>query len=196
MTEIISGIQVIKMYAWEIPFKNLVKEIRSSEISYLTKMFYCRATFPTLAIFLDKLSVFIILICFVYLGEQITSNKVFSLAQFFNMIQVGLCFRYPLAISIGAETLISIKRIREFLMLEEKEVTSIGVSTEGSVQLDQVCANRTATTPILEELSINIQPGMLCAIVGDVGSGKSSILQVSDVFLRLYFINSYDETLS
>lgn len=178
MNEIISGIQVIKMYAWELPFEKVVKTIRSSEICDLTTTSYYRGTYTTCILFMERISLFITLLCYIFVGGYISSDKVFSLAPFFNIIQLGLAYYCPLAISIGAETLISIKRIRDFLMMEEKEKTSIGLSTDGCVKLEEVYANWTPTTPVLEDLTVKIQPGSLCAIIGPVGSGKSSLLQV------------------
>ena len=35
MNEILAGIKVLKLYAWELPFMKRIKEIRSKEIKFL-----------------------------------------------------------------------------------------------------------------------------------------------------------------
>ena len=35
MNEMLNGIKVLKLYAWEIPFMKRVKEIRNKEIKYI-----------------------------------------------------------------------------------------------------------------------------------------------------------------
>ena len=35
MNEILAGIKVLKLYAWELPFMKRIKEIRSKEINFL-----------------------------------------------------------------------------------------------------------------------------------------------------------------
>lgn len=179
MSEIISGIQVIKMYAWEIPFERVVKQVRSSEISDVTTTSYYRGVFASCLLFLERTTLFLTVTCFVVLGNRITSDKVFSVTQFFNILQLALAIYYPMAISYGAEALTSVDRLRDFLMMEEKEITPIGSLNEASVQIDGVSAHWVPSTPTLEDITFKIPPGILCAIVGPVGSGKSSLLQVN-----------------
>lgn len=181
MSEIISGIQVIKMYAWEIPFEKVVKQARATEISDITTTSYYRGIFTSCLLLLERITLFATITCFVVLGNQITSDRVFSMAQFFNILQLLLAVYYPMAISYGAEALTSVQRLRDFLMLEEREITPIRTLNEPSIKINKVSASWTPTTPTLEDISFKIPPGILCAIVGPVGSGKSSLLQVKTI---------------
>lgn len=192
MNEIISGIQVIKMYAWEKPFEKVVKKARNSEISDVTTTSYYRGVFASCMLFLERTTLFLTITCFIVLGNHITSDKVFAMAQFFSILQLAMAIYYPMAISYGSEALTSVQRLRDFLVLEEKETTPVGALNEAGVQLDAVYANWTPTSPALEEISFKIPPGILCAIVGRVGSGKSSLLQVrihSSVVRKLHYIH-------
>ncbi|KAG5860170.1 Multidrug resistance-associated protein 4, partial [Gonioctena quinquepunctata] len=108
----------------------------------------------------------------------ITADKVFSMAQFFNILQMGMAIQYPLAISMGAETKVSIRRLQSFLLLEEKETSKIEGTEEGEIQITNVSASWTPTSHTLKNITLHIPTGSLCAIVGPVGSGKSSLLQL------------------
>lgn len=182
MSEIVSGIQVIKMYAWEKPFEKVVEAARNSEISDVTTTSYYRGVFSSCMMFLERLTLFLTLTCFVVLGNRITSDKVFSMTQFFNILQLAMAVYYPMAISYGSEALTSVYRLRDFLVLEEKEIIHVAALNEPGIQIDGVHARWTQTTPTLEDITLKIPPGVLCVIVGQVGSGKSSLLQVRNSY--------------
>lgn len=178
MNEIIAGIQVIKMYAWEKPFEQMVKLARRKEINVITSASYLRGVYLSCSVFIERTTLYLTIITYVLLGNNITADKTYSMAQFFNVLQLALAIYYPMAISIGAETLVSVKRLQEFLEMEEKQKTEIQRSNDKSIEVRNVNASWTDTTPTLKSLSLHIKPGQLCAIVGPVGAGKSSVLQL------------------
>ncbi|XP_023310959.1 multidrug resistance-associated protein 4 [Anoplophora glabripennis] len=178
MSEIISGIQVIKMYAWEKPFEQVIKLARGTEINSLTKTSYLRAIFSSCNVFIERTTLFLTVICFVLLGNIISADKVFSMAQFFNILQLAMAIIYPMAISYGAEAWVSVKRLQEFLILDEKQQANIESHNEKEIQITNVSASWVPNVPVLKNIDIHIPPNTLCAIVGPVGAGKSSILQL------------------
>ena len=178
MNEIISGIQVIKMYAWEKPFEKLVKMARIEEVKVIRLANYLRAMFLSSMVFIERTTLFLTVITFVLTGNNITSDRVYSMTQFFSLLQLGLAIFLPLAIQMGAETLVSLRRLQEFLELDEKQVSNIEETDSKDIVLENVNASWTEETGILENLNINIPAGSLCAIIGPVGAGKSSILQL------------------
>lgn len=188
MGEIISGIQVIKMYAWEKPFEKTIKKARATEISDLTKASYCRGIFTGCGLFLEKITLFSTITSFIWFGNKIYSNIVFSIAQYCNLIQLIFAIQCPMAVSFSAECITSLKRIKDFLMMDEKETNPIGTLNRDSVLIDEVFANWTATSPTLEGITVQIPVGVLCAVVGPVGSGKSSLLQVRIISASLLLV--------
>lgn len=178
MNEIISGIQVIKMYAWEKPFEAMVKLARRKEINVITSASYLRGIYQSCAVFIERTTLYLTIITYVFLGNNITADKTYSMAQFFNALQLALAIYYPMAISIGAETLVSIKRLQEFLVLEEKQESEIERTDDKKIEIRNVDASWTETTPTLRNICSEIEPGKLCAIVGPVGAGKSSVLHL------------------
>ncbi|CAH1117973.1 unnamed protein product [Phaedon cochleariae] len=178
MNEVISGIQVIKMYAWEKSFEKLIKLMRADEIKDLTSASYLRGVFLSCMVFIERLTLFLTVTCYVLLGNVITADKVFSMAQFFNLLQYGIAILYPMAIAYGAETLISVKRLQDFLLLEERKTPTIETTEDNGIQLTNVSASWTSDSSTLKDITLNLPPGTLCAIVGPVGAGKSSLLQL------------------
>lgn len=178
MVEIVTGIQIIKLYAWEYPFQKIVETLRSKEINVLRHLNYLKGVLISFAVFMERTTLFVTVVCFVLLGNVITADKAFSMAQFFNSMQLSVAITFPLAINLCAETLVTIRRLEDFLSLEEKETPTDTKHLNKSVTLERVNASWNNETQTIKNVNFHVPPGTLCAIVGTVGSGKTSILQV------------------
>lgn len=86
-----------------------------------------------------------------------------------------------MALSLGAEALVSITRVEEYLLLEEKDESNVGLikkpmptnSQTPSLDIDHMSASwGDSEQNTLDDISISVKPGQLCAIIGPVGSGK------------------------
>ncbi|XP_057653036.1 ATP-binding cassette sub-family C member 4-like [Diorhabda carinulata] len=178
MSEIIAGIQVIKMYGWEKPFEKLVELSRCYEMKDITSATYLRGVYSSCMVFSDRLCLFTTIITFILIGNVISADIVFSLAQAFSLLQLAMAVFFPLALSTFVETLISIKRLESFLVMEEKEEDIIKDIKKTGVTIVDVVASWTDLGHTLDDINLKIPAGTLCAIVGPVGAGKSSLLQL------------------
>lgn len=178
MNEMLNGIQVIKMYAWETPFEAVVEEARIREVKYLKRSNYIRSVLVSFMVFVERTTLAVTVICYVLMGHEIRADLVFSLAMYFNLLQLTLAIMFPILISFGAESLVSIKRLEDFLLMEEKETFKIRETEDNYIRLRHVEAGWLPSTPILKDICIKLPPGILCAVIGPVGSGKSSFLKL------------------
>lgn len=106
MNELIQGIQVIKMYAWETPFRNVVKIARKKEVDQIRWASYIRGIYLSTMVFTERSTLLIAIIACIYEGIPIKADLVFSMASFFNVLQLTAAIFYPLAVSMGAEALV------------------------------------------------------------------------------------------
>lgn len=132
MNEIIQGIQVIKMYAWEIPFQNVVAEARRLEVQQIRYASYIRGINVSTMVFIERSTLFITISACIMMGYSITADIVYSMAQYFNVLQLNAAIFYPMALSLGAEALVSIRRVEEFLLKGEKSEAEFGIERRGS----------------------------------------------------------------
>ncbi|XP_022093416.1 multidrug resistance-associated protein 4-like isoform X2 [Acanthaster planci] len=121
MNEVISGMRVIKIYAWEQSFGKLVAESRGKEIRKILYGSYLRALIYGLQFDAILLTTFVTFVVYASLGNPVTPSKVFPVISLIYNSRVCLSLFFPFAVMNGAEGLVSIRRIQKFLLMEELE---------------------------------------------------------------------------
>ncbi|XP_074513337.1 multidrug resistance-associated protein 1 [Sebastes fasciatus] len=182
MNEMLNGIKVLKLYAWELAFKDKVSEIRESELRVLKKAAYLGAmsTFTWIcAPFLVALSTFTV---YVLSDEHnvLDAQKAFVSLALFNILRFPLNM-LPMVISSMVQASVSLKRLRVFLSHEELQEDSVEhkavAGSPHSISIvDGVFSWSRTESPALQRMNVSIPEGSLVAVVGLVGSGKSSLL--------------------
>ncbi|XP_074696419.1 multidrug resistance-associated protein 1 isoform X1 [Strix aluco] len=182
MNEILNGIKVLKLYAWELAFREKVLDIRQKELKVLKKSAYlaAMATFTWVcAPFLVALSTFAVYVT-IDKKNVLDAQKAFVSLALFNILRFPLNM-LPMVISSIVEASVSLKRLRVFLSHEELDPDSIirGPITEAEGCI--VVKNATFSwskndPPSLNSINFTVPEGSLVAVVGQVGCGKSSLL--------------------
>ncbi|KAL1278362.1 hypothetical protein QQF64_025035, partial [Cirrhinus molitorella] len=182
MNEVLNGIKVLKLYAWELAFKDKVSAIRESELRVLKKTAYLGAvsTFTWVcAPFLVALSTFAV---YVLVDEHniLDAQKAFVSLALFNILRFPLNM-LPMVISSMVQASVSMKRLRVFLSHEELdednvERPAISASSDSIRIVDGAFSWSKNDSPTLKRINVRIPEGALVAVVGHVGSGKSSLL--------------------
>ncbi|XP_063983809.1 ATP-binding cassette sub-family C member 4-like isoform X2 [Diachasmimorpha longicaudata] len=182
MSEIITGVQVIKMYTWEKPFLRLVSFARKHEIDVISVMSYWRGIIRASMVFTERTTLFFTVMTYVLLGNTLSAAKVFSMAQYFNRLQAGAAWYIPTALTHVSEATVTIKRLQNFLLLEDNHPLGTEQASDdvGSLTIEKVTASwdQDSITNTLADINITIKPCTLTAVAGPVGAGKSSLLQL------------------
>ncbi|XP_075235400.1 ATP-binding cassette sub-family C member 4-like [Lycorma delicatula] len=119
MNEIITGIQVIKMYAWEKPFAKLVSSARRKEMSVISDTTYVRSILLSFFLFHTKIAILVSILYYILEGNYVTAEKVFVITCYFNILRQSMSLFFPQGISLLAEALVSVKRLQNFMMYDE-----------------------------------------------------------------------------
>ncbi|XP_072021819.1 LOW QUALITY PROTEIN: ATP-binding cassette sub-family C member 5-like [Amphiura filiformis] len=120
MSEVITCIKLIKMYAWEIPFSKQIGAIRDEERSVLEKAGYVQGistgTLPVVPI----ISATFTIILHTGLGYDIDVPQAFTYLALLNAIRIVIVGA-PFAAKAMAETQVAMPRVKELLLMEEME---------------------------------------------------------------------------
>uniref|UniRef100_A0AAZ3PYL9 ATP-binding cassette, sub-family C (CFTR/MRP), member 3 n=1 Tax=Oncorhynchus tshawytscha TaxID=74940 RepID=A0AAZ3PYL9_ONCTS len=173
MNEILNGIKVLKLYAWESSFKEKVLEIRQKELNVLRKTAYLGALSTMVA--LTTFAVYVT----VDKNNILDAEKAFVSLSLFNILRFPLNM-LPQVISSIVQASVSLKRIQDFLSHDELDPESVNrtnTATDSSVTVVNgkfTWAKR--DPPALHNINLMVPQGSLLAVVGHVGCGKSSLV--------------------
>lgn len=182
MNEVLNGIKVLKLYAWEPSFEQQILKIRVKEIQVLKEAAYLNAGTSFIwscAPFLVSLVSFT---TYVLIDEKnvLNSTIAFVSLSLFNILRFPLSM-LPMMITNIVQAYVSVKRINKFMNMEELDPNNVQhdpsephalVIDNGTFCWDSEEIER----PILRNINLHVEQGQLVAIVGTVGSGKSSLL--------------------
>ncbi|EDO36474.1 predicted protein [Nematostella vectensis] len=181
MNEILNGMKVLKLYAWEESFMAKVTGIRNQELHHLKNAMYLNAFFGftfTCAPFLVSLATFAI---YVLTGNILTANNAFVAISLFNILRFPLTV-LPNVIISYVQAQVSLKRLTKFLTLDELDETNVHKKmpshiSNQAIHVDDGSFSWDVTgQPTLHNINLNIPDGSLVAVVGQVGCGKSTLL--------------------
>lgn len=119
MDEIVSGVQVIKMYAWEKPFCFLIQQARKLELKEVRKSSYIRGVYMTFNLFTTRLALFCTLLTMLMTDQQLTVDKVFVFSSFFNILAQTMSGMFVRGFAELAECMVAVRRLQQFLYYDE-----------------------------------------------------------------------------
>ncbi|XP_067006599.2 ATP-binding cassette subfamily C member 4 [Anabrus simplex] len=178
MNEVINGIQLIKMYAWEKPFTSFINAVRMQEIEKIKWYTYTAFFFTTMLSLTERASLFVTLVTYTLLGYSFTVYQVYTVSRFIYLINYCLTVTYSSMVRTLAEADVAIARIQEFLLQDERVTVPRFCITNDGVLIEKGKAEWSSGVACLSDINLKVPRGHLCVITGPVGSGKSSLLHV------------------
>uniref|UniRef100_A0A914ELG9 Uncharacterized protein n=1 Tax=Acrobeloides nanus TaxID=290746 RepID=A0A914ELG9_9BILA len=188
--EILSGIRVIKFYAWEIPMKEIIERIRKQELVCILKtalVKYSVDVFNWSSPFLVGFFSFLTYTLSDPEHHILTPQVAFVSLTLFNMLRQPMT-QTGMLITQTVQVIVSNRRLKDFLVADEHDLDSIKRSYD---------LNETSTTievkngdfsweaqedkvdnkfGNLHDINLEVPSKNLIAVVGKVGCGKSSLL--------------------
>ncbi|KAM7525837.1 hypothetical protein LguiA_015739 [Lonicera macranthoides] len=182
ITEALSNMKILKLYAWETHFKKVTEGLREEEFGWLSAVVSLKGCY---LILYWSSSIIVCAVTFwacYFLGVSLTSSNVFTFLATLRMVQEPI--RYiPEVIGVLIEARVSMTRIVKFLEAPELQKRStkgkcFGNKVEKSIQVisTRISWDADSSKATLVDINLMVKPGEKVAICGEVGSGKSTLL--------------------
>ncbi|KDO23429.1 hypothetical protein SPRG_22283 [Saprolegnia parasitica CBS 223.65] len=181
--EVLQGIRVVKLYAWETSLEAQLAVIRDQELVLLSA-YQTRRTFNTVILYIAPvISLAICLMVYVALGNELTSPVAFTALAYMNIARFP-CTVFSTAVMMTSEMVASCQRISKYLSSDEITPSSLAIQDGPStVEMTDAAFSWAAPATVseappltLQNLTFSLTPGSLTIVVGPVGSGKSSLV--------------------
>uniref|UniRef100_A0A8C5JW82 MRP2 protein n=1 Tax=Junco hyemalis TaxID=40217 RepID=A0A8C5JW82_JUNHY len=180
MTEVLNGIKILKLFAWEPSFEKRVNDIRVRELKDLVNFGYLQSVSLfafTCAPSLVSLATFAV---YVLVDENniLDAQKAFTAISLFNVLRFPMG-TLPMVISALVQTNVSTARLERYLSGEDLDTSAIHHNpvAGSAVRFSEATfAWEQDGDAAIRDVTLDITPGSLVAVVGPVGSGKSSLV--------------------
>ncbi|KAM6430098.1 LOW QUALITY PROTEIN: ATP-binding cassette sub-family C member 12-like [Liasis olivaceus] len=117
MNEILMCIKLIKMYAWEKSFANVITGIRKAERKTLEKAGYVQSVNSALTPVVSTLAIVMLFSFHTLLKHELTAAVAFSVISVFNIMRFSIAI-LPFAVKSAAEASVSLKRLKKILTMK------------------------------------------------------------------------------
>lgn len=179
LAQAVNAIRVVKYFSWEKSVLKEIDAIRSQEILSRIKLIKEEVIWSLLFSSVSTVVLFTILLTHYLRGEEITLPIVMTCISVFSILdhQFGGLARF---MNQFMNIFVSGKRITQFLKSETLEQYSnpVILNQERQITIRNLNFNYENGRAIFNNLNFSIQQGESVAIVGPVGSGKTTLMQL------------------
>uniref|UniRef100_A0A8W8LGH1 Multidrug resistance-associated protein 4 n=1 Tax=Magallana gigas TaxID=29159 RepID=A0A8W8LGH1_MAGGI len=200
MNQIIAGMRVIKMYCWEKPFSETVFNIRGLEVFQIWKaniaksinmsLFHCASVIISMVMFGTAW----------YTRVPLSAQRIYSTLGWVSCLRLTIFLFMMYLVEDSKQLASSLNRIQSFLAVEDMKMFSEGKARsmeKGDVSVcirymtaswhghqpqrkegvtDKLLDQEIIEAFSLKNIDLEVKKGELLAVVGPVGSGKTSLL--------------------
>ncbi|XP_067676213.1 multidrug resistance-associated protein 1-like [Haliotis asinina] len=180
LTEVLTGIKAIKLHAWEVCFGGRVTQRRDKELEVLSDVFLLKIPLllsTTVAPFMVSALTLAVYV-FWYDDVHLDAAIIFSTVSLLKILRRGLNMT-PDFFHDLARLQTHVGRIQQFLLEDEKpqHPHEHRTYTDFAIQIKRGTFSwDKAIPPVLKDISVSMSRGGLVAVVGQVGEGKSSLI--------------------
>ncbi|KAJ7116424.1 ABC transporter [Mycena epipterygia] len=197
LQELLGGMKIIKLFNWQAPFLARISGYRQKEMAYIRSLLLLRSGTNAVAMSMPALASVLAFVTYSLTGHTLEPAVVFASLTLFNLLRLPLMF---LRTSI-ADALNASHRLHDVFVAETFQETQVrDDKLDVAIEVNDATFTWDGPPPEVEEaaaaaraleqakvdeekvfkmsnLTFSIPRGQLVAIVGAVGSGKTSLLQ-------------------
>ncbi|KAI9467371.1 ABC transporter [Lactarius psammicola] len=206
LQELLGGMKLIKFFAWEAPFLERVAGYRKHEMSYVRRMLLVRAANTALTACTPAMASVVAFLVYAGSGHQLTPAVIFSSLTWFQLLRLPLMTLYArnaigrlqecFTAELISGTLVQDPKLEYAVEIDNASFTwdvpppdfdetmedkgkkkSPGDPHSKPVPVSEPKVVKEKVPFKLKHIDLRVPRGQLVAIVGAVGSGKTSLFQ-------------------
>ena len=181
-SEALVNMKVLKLYAWETHFKNVIEKLREVEYKWLSgaqlRRGYNRFLFTASPVLVSATTFGA---CY-FLRIPLNAGNVFTFVAALRLVQDPIRM-IPDVIGVVIQAKVAFARIVKFLEAPELQTSNVqqkshmaNVSHAISIKSANFSWDENLSKPTLRNISLEVRTSEKVAICGEVGSGKSTLL--------------------
>ncbi|KAJ4956407.1 hypothetical protein NE237_013190 [Protea cynaroides] len=181
-SEALVNMKVLKLYAWETNFKDVIERLRAEEYVWLTRLQLRRAYNVLLAWSSPVLVSAATFVACYFLGIPLNASNVFTFVATLRLLQIPVR-NMPDVIGAVIQAKVALERIVKFLEAPELQNENIRQKYKAEESRHSICitsANlsweENPSKLTLRNINLVVKPTEKVAVCGEVGSGKSTLL--------------------
>ncbi|XP_037352386.1 ATP-binding cassette sub-family C member 2 [Talpa occidentalis] len=180
MNEVLNGIKILKYFAWEPSFKTQVHNIRKKELKNLLRFGQMQAVMMFLLYLTPVLVSVTTFSVYVLMDSNnvLDAEKAFTSITLFNILRFPLSM-LPMVITSLIQASVSVERLEKYLGGDELDTSAIrrDCHSDKAVQFSEASFSWDLDSEAtIRDVNLDVMPGQLVAVMGTVGSGKSSLM--------------------
>ncbi|KAL9237370.1 hypothetical protein vseg_011927 [Gypsophila vaccaria] len=181
-SEALVNMKILKLYAWETRFKNMIEGLRKKEYKWLLRV-HLGSVYQSFLFWTSPIPISGATFATCYLLEiPLNACNVFTFVATLRLLQDPIIAISDI-VGVVIQATVAFSRIARFLEASELQVRDVRKKNNNSSVNHAILMNSANLSwemnqpkPTLRNISLEVQPGAKIAICGEVSSGKSTLL--------------------